>query len=275
MSNSVPWSAAIPSHLRADDVKTSLLGWGGYMTALTCYCMLYQVVVSGVPADLPGSIVRSIREWALWWFVTPLALNALRSYESQRRRILPYLQLAAMMLLVALGYRVALDFLTDDRGVATIVIVFTPRYLAAIAAIFLLWHFFLRRQPPAAADAQPAQQAERPQPAYPETLLVSKGNDKRPVRVERIECVSAAGNYVEIHSERQSYLLRATMKEVEALLPPSQFIRVHRSHIVNLDRIERIRTHRSGSGTVLLRGGKAVSISRQHRTRLQRFKPQV
>src|SRR5690606_23798256 len=113
--------------------------------------------------------------------------------------------------------------------------------------------------------------AETSPPQYPENLLVSKGHDKCLIRVDRIQSVSAAGNYVEILSENQDYLMRATMKQVEELLPPSSFIRVHRSHIANVEAIDRIKTQPSGNGTVHLRCGKVLGMSKAYNAQLQQL----
>jgi hypothetical protein len=301
MSSQSPFAPEFPLGLRSSDLKPSLIGWGAYMTVLTGYCALYQAVVTGMPADLPGTLFYVLSEWAIWWFITPLALKVLRQNELRQPQWLgSYLRTGAAVMLVSVAFRVTVDLLTEARGVAAIVIIYVPRYLLVVAALILIWHFFLRRNrapPPArtrddapatvvskrvehrlssapAAEARPYGSSKRKTAAaakrrYPGTLLVSKGRDTCPVPVERIQCISAAGNYVEILSDNRNYLLRSTMKKVQELLPPSHFIRVHRSHIVNLNEIDRIRSRRSGNGTVVLRCGKTVSISKHYRSRLQ------
>lgn len=140
------------------------------------------------------------------------------------------------MLLASVAFCVTVDLLTEARGVAAIVIIYVPRYLLVVTALILIW-------------------------------LVSKGRDTCLVPVERIQCISAAGNCVEILSENRNYLLRSTMKKVQELLPPSYFIRVHRSHIVNLNEIDRICSRRSGNGTVVLRCGKTVRLNQAREAR--------
>jgi DNA-binding LytR/AlgR family response regulator len=92
------------------------------------------------------------------------------------------------------------------------------------------------------------------------------------IQISRIECVSAAGNYVEIVERGQRYLLRATLKQVEDLLPATEFIRIHRCHLVRRDEIERIKSQPSGNGTVHLRGGQALPMSKKHKQALQRYR---
>ncbi|HZD54026.1 MAG TPA: LytTR family DNA-binding domain-containing protein [Woeseiaceae bacterium] len=279
MSAPSPFAFDLPRGLRAADVKTSLIGWGAFMILLGGYCTLYDVVVLDAPPDPAGSILWIVREWAVWWFITPVALKTLRQFESRsERRLLVYLCLGAAILTVSIAFRAGVDQLTDARGIGTILIVYTPRYFATVLALVLVWHFLLRRQPAAETPVPSSAPSRTRSPAgepgrYAETLLVSKGRDSRPIRVERIECISAAGNYVEIKSGDQRYLMRTTMKELEQSLPRSLFIRVHRSHIVNLNAIDRIKSRPSGNGTVVLRCGTTVDMSKSYRQRLRKSRP--
>lgn len=270
MANPTSFAPDFPLGLRTADIKTSLFGWGAYMALLTVYCTVYEVVVAGHAPDLASSFLWVLREWAIWWVVTPLALKALRRYR-RLPGLMPYLSIGAAVLVATVAFRVAVDYLTEARGVGTILLVFAPRYLAAVVALFLVWHFFLRKRGPSAPSrvVAPHETPGLRRREYPEFLLASKGNGKCPVPVDRIEHVSAAGNYVEISSDSRLYLMRATMKQVEDLLPPSTFMRVHRSHIVNVNEIDRIKSRPSGNGAVLLRSGKAVSISKRYRSRLE------
>src|SRR5690606_29775863 len=93
------------------------------------------------------------------------------------------------------------------------------------------------------------------------------------IQIDRIECVSAAGNYVELIERGQRYLTRATLKQLEDLLPGDEFIRIHRSHLVRRDEIERIKSQPSGNGTVQLRGGWVLPMSKRYKQALQRYRP--
>jgi DNA-binding LytR/AlgR family response regulator len=105
-------------------------------------------------------------------------------------------------------------------------------------------------------------------------LLVSKGADQCLIGVGDIQYLVAAGNYIEICARGQRYLLRATLTQLEEILPPGRFVRIHRSHIVEVGQIERISTQRSGSGTVHLRCGATLGMSRSYRPQLQQYRPQ-
>lgn len=258
--------------LRLLEIRASLIGWGLYMAALTCYCMIYQRFVSISTPDLQGSVIWALREWGVWLLITPVALKMLRRHETARRIPL-FLRVGAGALLVSLTFRIGLDVVTGERGAAASLVIFFPRHLAALTAIILVWHLLLRNRPPAVAVT--ADGGSAAEPVHAGTVLVHTGNGECLIRVERIQFVSAAGNYVEIHCDGKPYLMRATMKQVEKLLPPPAFLRTHRSHIVNVDEIERIKTRPSGDGLVQLRCGKVLNVGRKYRQRIQRYRPRL
>ena len=84
-----------------------------------------------------------------------------------------------------------------------------------------------------------------------------------------IDWVEAAGVYVELHSARKAYLHRASLSEVEAQLGPSRFVRIHRSTLVNLDRVQELAPRSHGEFTVLLTDGTELKLSRSYRNRLE------
>ncbi|MGJ3230292.1 MAG: LytR/AlgR family response regulator transcription factor [Oceanicaulis sp.] len=86
------------------------------------------------------------------------------------------------------------------------------------------------------------------------------------VRIDtaRIDWISAEGDYVRIHCGEQSWLQRATLAGYEERLDRRLFLRVHRSHMVNLRRIERVTTEESGAKALLLHGGVKVRVGRNY-----------
>lgn len=102
-------------------------------------------------------------------------------------------------------------------------------------------------------------QAER----SPQTLSVASTGRLRQIAVERIVRIQGAGDYVELSLDDGSQLLHtATLNELDAELPP-QFLRVHRSHLVNTHFIDRLERSDAGTGTLHLRDGAAVPVSRR------------
>lgn len=89
------------------------------------------------------------------------------------------------------------------------------------------------------------------------------------VNVKDIDWVEAADNYVCIHCGPETHIARETMNAMAERLDPGQFIRIHRSTIVNLDRVDRLQPWFRGDYLVLLRGGKKLTMSRTYREKLQ------
>jgi two-component system LytT family response regulator len=92
------------------------------------------------------------------------------------------------------------------------------------------------------------------------------------LKTDEIEWIEACGNYVELHSRKQSYLLRKTLNALYGKLDPRQFVRVHRSTMVNLDRIQELQPWSHGDFIVVLKDGTQLRMSRRYRQNLDEFK---
>lgn len=267
----------------SSDFRTSLLCWGSFIVLLTFYCVLYEVIVNDRSANLGGSFRHVFKNWGVWLLTTPLIFATLRKYSTKwHDRAAEFVAFVALIVFISAAVPVAIDLLTQARDAATSLMIFLPRSLAAVAVVYLVWHVFLRGRgvttetveaspPPMLETAPDVAREITPEP--PATLLVSKGADQCLIQISRIECVSAAGNYVEIIERGQRYLMRTTLKQVEDLLPAGDFIRIHRSHLVRQDEIERIKSQPSGNGTVQLRGGHVLPMSKKHKQALHRYRP--
>ncbi|HUF25429.1 MAG TPA: LytTR family DNA-binding domain-containing protein [Gemmatimonadaceae bacterium] len=88
------------------------------------------------------------------------------------------------------------------------------------------------------------------------------------IRTADIDWIEAAGNYVRLHSGKEAHLLRVTMNALEHRLDPEHFLRIHRSTIVNIERVRELHPWPSGEYTVVLRDGNRLKLSRGFRERL-------
>lgn len=84
-----------------------------------------------------------------------------------------------------------------------------------------------------------------------------------------IDWVEALGDYMKIHLGVESHLLRETMAEMEKRLAPHGFARIHRSRLVNIDRVREVRPLRAGESVVVLRNGTRLAGSKNHLKALQ------
>jgi two-component system LytT family response regulator len=100
-------------------------------------------------------------------------------------------------------------------------------------------------------------------------LVVKSGGRVAFVKMEEIDWIEAAGNYLKLHVGDETHLLRETMNDLEAKLDPDQFIRIHRSTMVNIERIQELQPLFHGDYVVILRGGKELTLSRSYRSKIE------
>lgn len=88
------------------------------------------------------------------------------------------------------------------------------------------------------------------------------------LKTNEVDWIEAAGNYAKLHVGRESHLIRETMNGLESKLNPDIFLRIHRSTLVNIDRIKELHPLFSGDYTVMLKNGIELTLSRNYRDRL-------
>jgi two-component system LytT family response regulator len=91
------------------------------------------------------------------------------------------------------------------------------------------------------------------------------------LRAAEVDWLEAAANYVVLHVGSNEYLVRDTVADLEVKLDPEQFVRVHRSTIVNLDRVKELSAWARGEQALTLKDGTQLTVGRAFRSRLQRF----
>ena len=106
---------------------------------------------------------------------------------------------------------------------------------------------------------------------YSKRIVVKSSGRIHFVKVDEIDWVEAEGNYVRLHVGAHSHLLRETMKGMEGALDPDRFIRIHRSTIVNTERIKELQPLFHGEYAVLLQDGTRLVASRGPENRLRRM----
>jgi DNA-binding LytR/AlgR family response regulator len=150
------------------------------------------------------------------------------------------------------------EYLKDFRGYASFI------------ALIYLYRFMLRRaQGEAQFLAEGAEDAvTTPQPVT-DRFLVKKLGREFLVKVADIDWIEASGNYVNLRVGTRAYPLRETMSGIESRLSNAGFMRVHRSAIVNLDRVQEIVPFDTGDGEARLAGDLRVPVSRRFRKELR------
>lgn len=104
--------------------------------------------------------------------------------------------------------------------------------------------------------------------SYALRFLVRDGEKEILLSVEKIDWVEAAEYYCCLHSGRRSYMLRETISDLSERMDPRRFVRIHRSAVVNLDRIAEIYREGAAQSSIRLTGGQVLRMSRAGRERL-------
>jgi two-component system LytT family response regulator len=104
-----------------------------------------------------------------------------------------------------------------------------------------------------------------------ERLVARTGGKILILRVEDMDWVEAAANYVRVHIGGKQYLVRETMTNLETRLDPDKFLRIHRSIIVRKDRIKELEPLFQGDYSIVLLDGTRLTSSRGYRDRIQSF----
>jgi two-component system, LytTR family, response regulator len=114
-----------------------------------------------------------------------------------------------------------------------------------------------------------AEQAAAARGERPARFVARRGAKHYFVRVADVDWIEADGNYVRVQTGDTSHLIRDTMHGVEAKLDPDEFVRIHRSAIVAIDRIQSIESREAGEYLVSLRGGAKLASSRAYNQRIR------
>jgi two-component system LytT family response regulator len=118
--------------------------------------------------------------------------------------------------------------------------------------------------PPAGAlarEARPAQMLER--------LLIRQEARVHVIPVEAVDYIEAQDDYVAIHAEGRSHLKNTRLAELEAGLDPRRFVRIHRSYLLNVDRLVRLELVAKDNRVAILRDGRTLPVSRSGYAKLK------
>ncbi len=107
--------------------------------------------------------------------------------------------------------------------------------------------------------------------SYPDRIAIKDCGETTLVPTCDIDWVDAAGDYMCVHAKGLTHIMRVTMKDLESQLDPSIFQRVHRSTIVNLDRVEKVCSHMNGEFHLILSNGSTIKMSRSYKEKVKHF----
>jgi len=125
--------------------------------------------------------------------------------------------------------------------------------------------------PPRPLEIQDLVRDAKPKGGPVERVLIRDGANVHVLPVDKIDYVEAQDDYVAFKSEGKQYLKDQTLSAVEATLDPARFVRVHRSFILNIDRISKVELYAKDSRIAILRDGTRLPVSRAGYARLSQL----
>lgn len=283
---------SIPRLWLDKEIGLSFVGWGAFLTCAALYCIVYNQLVLISPITFFNSFIWGLKEYAPWLVITPVLTAQLRRIHQRKSShfIFLYTGLMITTLGAALIARAGLDiFLNPQRDFVASAVDFFPTQVSVLGFVVIIWELLLRpfkrttehtteqtdsqKISAQAADTPSASISTETAPArHEDSILVMKGNGERLIKWDSVDFISAAGNYMELTCANEKYLLRVSMKQLEQSLPAGCFIRIHRSHIVNIAAIDRIITQPAGNGTVALRNAHLLPLSKGYKQALNAYK---
>ena len=212
------------------------------------WCELHGFATGTDLVGLDVSMPWALKASAGWILAGALlGLHGARLLDSAFATRKPFVMRAALVagvLLITLGSETWL--LLGDTPLSLWLYDRAPAH-ATFAVLLVAGYLFMRRKP-----------TTNPAATEPSMLDVMTGTGHTRVRIDDIECLEADRNYVSVHTPQRSYLVRQTLGSLETSLRPETFLRIHRSTIVNRNRI---RERRPG-GVLVLQSGRTVRVSR-------------
>jgi len=110
-----------------------------------------------------------------------------------------------------------------------------------------------------------------PQASHVARIPVRKDGNIQFVTAEEIDWIDAAGDSVRLHAGKATHVVRKSMGDILAMLDPSRFLRIHRSTIVNVERVRELQPYFHGEYVVVLRDGTKLKLSRGYRQDVSRL----
>lgn len=184
-------------------------------------------------------------------------------FARQQRRLLWMTVFSAIAALVTAVLINPITYMMVGRNIHAVPIEIISTGTLYFALLFMIWSaIYLQLKGESLLHARPVvEDGPRPSPVF----QVEKRGEIRQLRADDIVCVRANGDYVDLVTAANIYLKKDTMANLESMLDPELFKRIHRSTIVNIRKIERVSPKPGGAFDITLEGGCLVQSSRGYR----------
>lgn len=256
MANFLAWQ-----HWSSPYARSAVV-WFAFFLLYNFYCFFWRHYIGGAQYDFFDSQIFWVKEWSV---VLLLSFAGLALIERTRVNYLVNLSVIGFgaVCLVSSTSRVIIDYEFYGTNWGASLVVLLPKYLvASVLVVAGWWACLLQRQEDTGLNAEDGT-------AQGETLHVEHLGVPKSLLLDQIQYIAAAGNYVEIHDKFHSYMQRGTIKQFADALPETRFMRVHRSYIINLEKVTQLTNAENGTASVLLGEAHKVAVSKTYKSALK------
>lgn len=246
-----------------------VLGWLAVFVVSGLLSVLGRVA-RGAPVDAWSALREQAPILTLWALATPLIFAWAQRWPvrppAHRRHLAVHAALGlALVVVLNAAIRVPLlwsagDATTFLRSLGQGLSVYLPGALLAYAGLVLVGHALVRS--PERVDGDEASTAA------PERLAVRTPLRTHLLHVDEIVWIEADDNHIRVHTPEGSYRTRSSISAVEAELPPGAFVRIHRSHLVRVERVREVQPMGNGDQVVVMDDGSELRVARGRRAAL-------
>jgi len=257
-----------PLGLKVNNTEYKIIAW---LPALLISCVALQLSFDLVESKFHQSsfyISESFIFSSFWWLFLPF-LAMLRfftnAHQAITKQILLSICIAATHLFVypAVVWIISISFYTYTFPYWQTFNYGLVEYSFVLLIIYSGYHFFYTRfTKKLSSDNKPSPAPPVIKDLLPSSFLVTSGTLQIIVEVKDISVLSANPPYVNIYVNNKSYLLNETLKSVAIKLNQEVFIRVHKSTIVNITKVQSMKSRLNGDYDLALTDGKEVRLSR-------------
>jgi|GEM_PF-1797646 len=238
------------------------------LTVITgIHCFVYTLLFSSKTVSWISAVQWAAIRWCPWIIITPLLVKyAHRLNEHQWQTKLSLKILLGLAFTWCLGLALLIAFYhvvtADEILQLAPAIYFTvmkevPLSVLIIISFFYGWRYMVANQTEKITTEN-------------SPLIVESRTGKQCLDIANLEYISASGNYVNFYMiDGEHFLHRATMKETMSLLGEEQFIRIHRSHIVNRKAIKQVSSGSHGELKLMMASGQNATVSRHYAKQLR------
>ncbi|NVK22494.1 MAG: LytTR family transcriptional regulator [Kangiellaceae bacterium] len=266
------------------------ISWSLLIFATACFCYMHTLFGQAECPSIISSLGWSLRDWSVWLFLMPVLFDQVKVEAMGRTQLNHYLvhlfKLAVILCSVSIFIKLIIDQATSSSQLIQNTYYYLPHEFKVFVIFTLFAHFF-KFHWQKHRSITPKETLEKPPAEHinPNNLLqtdnhlsysnqallaVSKGHQQILLRKEEVDWIVACGNYAEIYSNGEHYLLRTTMKQLEQQLGQQNFIRIHRSYIVNRNSIRNVQRN-NGQSIVNMLCGEQLPLGRTYQDKLPEY----